>query len=362
MSYLLPAIFLSSASGFLPESANRMFTVRSEAQQACGNQLCSAKELSSTLSGWFCPEYTATNPATHQRVFCNYDGSWVRSNAAPSDCVFQDKRRCQAAYNNCWNTPSSTCDYFCTCTNYESSTANRLGRQFGNLADDEQSRLGHYMEPVVFESLRGIIGRQGAATDYDRLDDEQPRLGRVFIHVGDDEQPRLGHSQRDQCPPYLPQAQSQLSPGSLGVVCWNKGQFCRYPSFGMNFVCSDFNGVWQLQGAAPTPRPTSRPVQDTCPGYWFIWGGLTRCNRSGRICRYPSWGKNYVCDNGFWQRQGPAPTPRPTPPPTNAATCPPSASYIRPGSFCTQTGQRCDYDRAAFECLPTGTWEPLAGR
>merc|ERR1719330_2264272 len=219
MSYLLPAIFLSSASGFLPESANRMFTVRSEAQQACGNQLCSAKELSSTLSGWFCPEYTATNPATHQRVFCNYDGSWVRSNAAPSDCVFQDKRRCQAAYNNCWNTPSSTCDYFCTCTNYESSTANRLGRQFGNLADDEQSRLGHYMEPVVFESLRGIIGRQGAATDYDRLDDEQPRLGRiigrqgaatdydrlddeqsrlgrVFVHVADDEQSRLGHSQR----------------------------------------------------------------------------------------------------------------------------------------------------------------------
>jgi len=322
MSYLLPAIFLSSASGFLPESANRVFFVLNEAQQACGNQLCSAKELSSTLSGWFCPEYTATNPATHQRVFCNYDGNWVRSNAAPSDCVFQDKYRCQAAFNNCWNTPSSTCDYFCTCTNYESSTANRLGRQFGNLADDE-------------------------------------------------EQPRLGHSQRDQCPPYLPQAQSQLSPGSLGVVCWNKGQFCRYPSFGMNFVCSDYNGVWQLQGAAPTPRPTS-PVQDTCPGYWYIWSGLTRCDRSGRICRYPSWGKNYVCDNGFWQSQGPAPTPRPTPAPTNPATCPPSASYIRPGSFCTQKGQICSYllpayrrgghlnlHREAFECSHNGSWREL---
>jgi len=316
MSFLLPAIFLSSASGFLPESANRLFTVRLEAQQACGNQLCSAKELSSTLTGWFCPEYTATNPATHQRVFCNYDGSWVRSNAAPSDCVFQDKNRCQAAYNNCWNTPSSTCDYFCTCRNYQSSTANRLG------------------SALLDASTSG----------------------------NDEDQYRLGHSQSEQCPPYLPQAQSQLSPGATGVVCWNKGQFCRYPRFGMNFVCTDYNGVWQLQGAAPTPRPTSRPVQDTCPGYWFIWSGLTRCNRSGRICRYPSWGKNYVCENGFWQSQGPAPTPRPTPAPTNSVTCPPSASYIKLGSFCTQTGQRCDYfepDRAAFVCSDNGSWAPI---
>merc|ERR1712157_527336 len=112
----------------------------------------------------------------------------------------------------------------------------------------------------------------------------------------------------------------------------------------------DYNGVWQLQGAAPTPRPTSRPVQDTCPGYWFIWSGLTRCNRSGRICRYPSWGKNYVCENGFWQSQGPAPTPRPTPAPTNSVTCPPSASYIKLGSAVI-TSSRIPW---LFSALKTG--------
>jgi len=136
--YLPFAIFLSSTSGSLPDSANRMFAVRLEAQQACGDTLCSATELSSSLTGWFCPEYTATNPATHQNVFCNNKGNWIRSTAAPANCVFQDKLRCQAAYNNCWNTPSSTCDYYCSCKNYESNSA----RLLGSARDNDESRLG----------------------------------------------------------------------------------------------------------------------------------------------------------------------------------------------------------------------------
>jgi len=325
MLYLLyPTIFLTSALGLTFEQ-NRLFATKSEALQACPSPLCDASELASNLPGWYCPQFQATNPATHQHVFCNW-GTWIRSTAAPSDCNFANKYQCQAAWNNCWNTPSNQCDQDCTC--YNSATQNRLGASLSY-----------------------------AATSTDQLE-----LGAS---------PSLGHG--SQCPGvWLPQSHGQLSPGALGVTCYQKGQLCRYPSYGMNFVCTygyGQGGFWKLQGASPVPSPPSpSPApSNQCPGYWTmkwnIWLGQNQCNTNGQMCRYPSNGVNYICNRGQWQQVGgptPAPpTPYPTPAPVNAVTCPPQAHRPQSGDYCTNQGQRCSYGASTFECDNTGVWRSI---
>jgi len=109
--------------------------------------------------------------------------------------------------------------------------------------------------------------------------------------------PKLGHgrhSGRNSCPVWLPQAQSQRSPGSLGYVCTNAGKICSYPDYNMTFKCDKHDMVWkQIPGSG-------------CPLYTGC-GQFCDADQAGMKCTYPQGTHgNYpqntmICMNGRWE-------------------------------------------------------------
>jgi hypothetical protein len=286
--------------------------------------MCPLSALASNMPGWVCPQHKSSSILTHQNVLCQYDGTWQKQTANPSDCEFIAESNCHLPSNNCWNTPSHNCGNWCTCWNYQSS------------GGGVTSRLGS-----------GLLGAAKTPAQ---------------IPWGGPERATLGHSSGSaECPWWLPSAYNQRT-GGYQISCnENKGTFCRYPNAGMNFVCTGYNGVWQLQGQAPTPIPTPTPTPAPgrkCPGWWWIWGGFTPCYREGHICRYPEHQVNYVCSHGTWEEQGNAPTPPPTQAPVqNPASCPDDEHWLRRGNYCSTPNQKCTYPNGVtWLCTKNGVW------
>jgi len=260
--------------------------------------MCPADQIASNMPGYYCEQYQATNPFTHQHVICQPNG-WSKT-PFPSSCNFYDRYSCWNPSNNCANTLSADCSRWCTCQ------GNALGSS-----------------PESFE-----------ATEHGT--------------------PPLGQHGGVYCPWWLPQAQNQLSHGQQGYTCWQPHAFCAYPKYGMNFVCTGYGGYWELQGPTPTPKPVPSPP--TCPAGWNIWDGKS-CYSPNMFCPYPEYNENYVCSSGKWRLQG-NPTPKPTPAPVNSVNCPPSNYPPTVGNYCTSPSVICDYgSNGKFECNGTsGKW------
>jgi len=284
----------------------------------CGDQMCAMSELASNMPGWVCPQHKATSIRTHQQVICQYNGQWKRQ-TYPSDCNYNNEWQCTSPSNNCWNTPSYNCDNWCKCYGSNGVTS-RLG---ASLLGAAAPRTVNYLSKVADAKDSKKDSVQGG-----------------------------GYS---SCPWWLPAAyRTQMSTDGYQLTCFrSKGTFCAYPNDGMNFVCTGYDGIWKLQGAAPTPTPA--PERE-CPGWWWIWGGITSCDRNGRICRYPEHFVNYVCERGTWQQQGNAPAPT-QPPVQNPASCPDDEQWLRRGNYCSSPMQKCHYPNGVtWLCRSNGVW------
>jgi len=329
------------AEDFLYAAQTRTFASKAAAQeffgasfaQACPSG-CYIADLHTLYGNYYvCAQYKATSPSIHQTVTCGYGGSWTRVTSTPSNCAYNDEYQCTLASNNCWLplNGAAGCGNWCTCWNHGSG---------GGVSQ----RLGHGMLAGAAQTPKQKVVQvqNGGKTSQIRVSYDLKRNGGGGG----------GGFGSSQCPWWLPYAYDQLTDGAQVTCYQSQGLFCRYPNKQMNFVCSGYNGIWKLQGPAPTPEPTPAPLSQ-CPSPWWIWNGKW-CNANGKFCRYPEYQANYVCSHGTWQRQGGFPTP--TPPP-NPASCPKDEHWLKRGNYCSSPNQKCHYANGiTWLCDHNGVW------